>query len=123
MAPDASPAGFEEHFLRPRGQGALPDATHAACVEDPACGDELTLELRVVDGLVDLARFRVRGCSGSIAVGSALATLLPGRAARADALTREELAAEIVGMPPGKQHVLRLAQRAFEAALQSSSIT
>ncbi len=122
-ASDATPAGFESHFLQPRGQGSLPDPTHAATVEDPACGDELALELRVVDAAVEAARFRVRGCSTSLAAGSALVTLLPGRAARADALTRAELVAELAGLPAGKQHALRLAGRAFAAALQSSSIT
>lgn len=115
---------FERHFLDPHGHGGLEDATHAATAEDPACGDELSLDLRVVDGIIDAARFRARGCSGAVAVGSALATLLPGRPARADALARDALEAELGGVPANKRHVLRLALRTFEAAIQgSSSIT
>ena len=121
---DATSQGpFERHFLHPHGQGALDDATHEATVTDPACGDELSLDLRVAAGAIEAARFRVRGCSGAIAAGSALVTLLPGRPARAGALTREELDAELGGVPAGKAHVLRLALRALAAALQNSSIT
>ena len=121
-ADDRSP--FERHFLEPHGQGALEDATHGATATDPACGDELTLDLRVAEGVIEAARFRVRGCSGAIAVGSALATLLPGRPARADAVDRAALEAELGGLPASKRHVLRLAQRTLGAALQgNSSIT
>ncbi len=118
----ASPTPYERHFLHPQGQGALEDATHAATGTDPACGDELALDLRVADGRIEAARFRVRGCSGAIAAGSALATLLPGRPAVATAVTRDDLVAELGGVPDGKQHVLRLATRVLAAALQNSSM-
>ena len=115
---------YERHFLEPRGHGGLEDATHAATAGDPACGDELSLDLRVVDGTIRDVRFRARGCSGAIAVGSALATLLPGLPARADAIDREALDAELGGVPQAKRHVLRLGLRTLAAALQgSSSIT
>ena len=124
MSDAASPGPFEQHFLHPQGQGSLADATHAATATDPACGDELALDLRVADGVIEAARFRVRGCSGAIAAGSALVTLLPGRPARPDALTREALDAELGGVPASKRHVLRLAARVLAQALQgSSSIT
>ena len=37
---------FEEHFKAPRNVGDLPDATARAVVENPVCGDRLTLALR-----------------------------------------------------------------------------
>lgn len=124
MSDRASPrTPYERHFLEPQGQGGLDDATHGATVTDPACGDELTLELRVVGAVIEAARFRVRGCSGAIAAGSALVTLLPGRAARPHAVSREDVARELGAVPAGKRHVLRLAVSALEAALQNSSIT
>jgi nitrogen fixation NifU-like protein len=114
---------YLRHFRDPQGQGSLPAPTHSATVTDPACGDELALDLEVEAGRIVAARFRVRGCSGAIAVGSALATLLPGREALATALRREELDAELGGVPPAKRHVLRLATQALAAALQNSSST
>ena len=111
---------YQRHFLDPSGQGSLPDATHTATVTDPACGDELALDLHIDGETVTAARFRVRGCSGAIAAASALATLLPGRRARPRAVTREDIDAELGGVPHAKRHVLRLATNALAAALQGS---
>ena len=111
---------FLAHFREPRGQGSLADATHTGEASDPACGDELALDLRVRDGTVQAARFRARGCAGAIAVGSALVTLLPGRPARSDAVGREDLEAELGAVPATKRHVLRLAANTLRAALETS---
>lgn len=110
-------AAFLEHFQHPRGQGSLTDATHTAERQDAVCGDVLALDLRVEDGRVAAARFRARGCAGAIAVGSALATLLPGRAARPRTVSRDDLVAELGRVPAGKRHALRLALHTLEAAL------
>ena len=124
VSADAYPGPYQRHFLEPTGQGSLDNATHTATVTDPACGDELSLDLRIDQGRVEDARFRVRGCSGAIAVGSVLVTLLPGRAARPDAVSREALDEALGGVPAAKRHVLRLGVRAFAAALQgTNSIT
>jgi nitrogen fixation NifU-like protein len=112
-----SPA-FLDHLARPRSQGALDDATHRGEAEDAACGDRLALDLRVEAGLVRAARFRVVGCPGSIAAGSALAALLPGRAAREDAVSAGEVEAALGGVPVAKRHALRLATDALRAALR-----
>ena len=111
------PPAYLDHFERPRNQGTLDDATHRGQGEDPACGDRLWLDLRVADGVIEAARFRVQGCSGSIAAGSALAHLLEGRSARADAVTREEIDTALGGVPASKRHALRLATGVLEDAL------
>ncbi len=114
---------YVRHFQQPHGQGSLAEATHAGEATDPGCGDELALDLVVGEGHVVAARFRVRGCSGAIAAGSALVTLLPGRPARPDAVTREDLEEELDGVPSGKRHALRLACHALAAALQGHNST
>jgi NifU-like protein involved in Fe-S cluster formation len=108
---------FRSHFEQPRGHGGLPGATHRGAHEDAACGDALEVELRIERGCVVAAGYRVRGCSGSIAAASALATLLPGRAADPAAVSRSELEAELGAVPVGKRHSLRLALAAYAAAL------
>ena len=115
MYPDA----YLDHFQHPRGQGQLDTATHVGEASDPACGDELMLDLRVEGDTIQEARFRVRGCSGAIAVGSALVTLLPGRPARPDAVGRDELEQLLGGVPANKRHVLRLAERTLKVTLAS----
>jgi NifU-like protein len=110
---------FLDHLARPRGQGRLERATHRADASEEACGDRLELDLAVAQGAIVEARFRAQGCPGAIAVGSALASLLPGRPARAGAVTPQEIEAALGGVPPAKRHALRLAtlvlRRAFAA--------
>jgi nitrogen fixation NifU-like protein len=44
------------------GKGRLPDATASATVDNPLCGDRVTLDLAVKDGLVAEIAHHVRGC-------------------------------------------------------------
>lgn len=108
---------FLDHFRHPRGLGDLEDATHRGAADDGACGDRLWLDVRVEGGRVCAAAFRVEGCAGAIAAGSALVTLLPGRTAAAAAVTRAELSALLGGVPGAKRHALGLALRVWSAAL------
>lgn len=112
---------FLDHLTRPRNQGTLAAPTHRATAEDGVCGDRLALDLVVAHGVVVEARFRVQGCPGAIAVGSALASLLAGRPARPDAVAAADLEAELGGVPPAKRHALRLAADVFAAALRGGT--
>lgn len=111
---------FQDHFLHPRGQGDLPEATHRGEATDPACGDWMALALRVEDGRILAARYRVQGCPGAIAVGSALMTLLPGRAATPATVLDAEIEATLGEVPRMKRHALRLAHAALAAALRGT---
>ena len=113
------PAAFLDHLTRPRRTGTLAAATHRAEVEDGVCGDRLALDLAVDGGVVVDARFRVQGCPGAIAVGSALVAALVGRPARPEAVAAAELDAALGGVPPAKRHALRLATDALAAALRT----
>ena len=67
-----------DHFRNPRNVGDLPAPAITVEVSNPICGDILRLAARVEDGRVAEARFKVRGCTASIAAGSALTELLTG---------------------------------------------
>jgi len=67
------------HNKQPRNRGCLPDATHQAEVNNPLCGDEVHLYLRVVDGVVEAARFEGEGCAISRASASMMTEFLQGR--------------------------------------------
>lgn len=112
---------FADHLRHPRNAGTLPaSVTHRGACDDPACGDRLTLDLHVEDGVVRESRFRVEGCVGAIACGSALTTLLAGRAALPGAVTAEEIEAALGGVPAAKRHALRLAIATWRAALSGA---
>jgi NifU-like protein involved in Fe-S cluster formation len=110
---------FLDHLTNPRGRGALDAPTHRGEAVDPACGDRLTVDLRVEAGVVAAARFRVEGCPAAIAVGSVVASLATGRAADAAAITPEEIERDVGGVPPGKRHALRLGVQAWQAAVRT----
>ena len=75
-----------DHFQNPRNVGELPAPAIAVEVSNPACGDILRLSARFAGERVVEARYKVRGCTASIAAGSALTEWLLGK-------QRDELAA------------------------------
>jgi nitrogen fixation NifU-like protein len=77
-----------EHYKRPRNKGDLPDANHRVHMNNPTCGDEVWLQLRMEGDIVADVRFVGEGCSISQASISMMTVLLKGR-------TREEAAALI----------------------------
>jgi nitrogen fixation protein NifU and related proteins len=75
MYPDA----LLDHFQNPRNVGELAPPAITVEASNPACGDILRLSARVEGGVIAEARFKVRGCTASIAAGSALTEWLTGR--------------------------------------------
>ncbi len=68
-----------ENGRRPRNFGALPGANRQAEGFNPLCGDRLILQLRVVDGVIEDARFEGVGCAISTASASLMTEALKGR--------------------------------------------
>ncbi|HEV8388280.1 MAG TPA: iron-sulfur cluster assembly scaffold protein [Dongiaceae bacterium] len=44
------------------GKGRLPDASASATVDNPLCGDRVTLDLALKDGHIEKVGHQVRGC-------------------------------------------------------------
>jgi nitrogen fixation NifU-like protein len=75
-----------QHYRKPKNRGELEDADVEISMNNPVCGDEITLQLRVRDERIDAVRFRGQGCSISQASASMMAQILEGRSlAEADA--------------------------------------
>ena len=70
-----------EHYKRPRNKGVLPDADVSVHMNNPTCGDEVHLQLRLKDGVIEEARFVGEGCSISQASISMMTQLVKGRTA------------------------------------------
>jgi nitrogen fixation NifU-like protein len=68
-----------DHFQNPRNVGELPPPAVTVEVSNPACGDILRLSVRFEDGRIAEARYKVRGCTASIAAGSVLTEWLAGK--------------------------------------------
>lgn len=109
-----------EHFEHPRNVGELPQPHASARVENPACGDVMTLQLRVANGCIVAVKYRVRGCVAAIGCGSAVTELVAGRSLEeARALRREQIVAAVGELPPASEHASHLAFDALAAALKA----
>jgi nitrogen fixation NifU-like protein len=78
-----------DHYRKPRNKGELADANRTVHMQNPVCGDEVRLQLRLREGLIEEARFEGQGCSISQASVSMMTQLLRGRTV-ADARTLSE---------------------------------
>src|SRR2546425_200658 len=74
-----------DHFQNPRNVGELDPPAVTVEVSNPACGDILRLSVRFEGEVAVEARYKTRGCTASIATGSALTGWMVGK-------TRAELA-------------------------------
>lgn len=68
-----------EHYKSPRNKGELEERTVEVHMNNPVCGDEIRLQLRVEGDTIEDAKFVGQGCSISQASVSIMTTLLEGR--------------------------------------------
>jgi nitrogen fixation NifU-like protein len=78
-----------DHNRKPRNFRTLADANRTADGHNPLCGDQLTLALRVEDGVIQDAAFQGKGCAISKASASMMTAGVIGKSeAEAAALFR-----------------------------------
>jgi nitrogen fixation NifU-like protein len=98
-----------EHFRNPRNVGQLEPPAIVVDVSNPACGDMLRLSARFADGRVAEARYQVRGCTASIAAGSALTEWMMGKSrAELIKLTPDVIELALGGLEPASKHAAAL---------------
>jgi nitrogen fixation NifU-like protein len=108
-----------DYFQNPRCVGELPEADGTAEVSNPVCGDVMKLWIRVAQGRIVDARFKAQGCPAASATSSFATEMLVGmEIAHARAITREQIAEALGGLPPSKIHCSVLASDAIRGALE-----
>jgi nitrogen fixation protein NifU and related proteins len=96
---------FLDHFKNPRNVGELDAPAVTVQIENPACGDILRLSARFENGRVAEVRYKVRGCTASIASGSALTEWMLGKTrAELSALRADEIEEAVGGLIPESKH-------------------
>ena len=113
---------FLDHFKNPRNVGDLDPPAITVEISNPICGDILRLAARFDGDRVVEARYKVRGCTASIAAGSALTEWMRGK-------TRSELAAlnpaavetAVGGLIPESKHAAVLCADAVKKLLATET--
>ena len=88
-----------DHYRNPRNHGHLDAPTATAEGVNPLCGDELSVELDIAEGIVRDVRFSGRGCAISQAAASMISDVVKGKTVdEVAALGREDVLEEL-GIP------------------------
>jgi nitrogen fixation protein NifU and related proteins len=107
-----------DHFRNPRNVGGLPAPAITVEVSNPVCGDILRLSVLIEDGKVKEARYKVRGCTASIAAGSALTELIVGKdTAALKSLSRADVESAVGGLSNESKHAALLCEDALRAIM------
>jgi nitrogen fixation NifU-like protein len=94
-----------DHFQNPRNIGELAPPAITVEVSNPACGDILRLSVRFEGETAVEARYKVRGCTASIAAGSATTELIIGKTrAQIAALAARAIEEAVGGLAPESKH-------------------
>jgi nitrogen fixation NifU-like protein len=111
-----------DHFKRPRNVGELPPPAIVVEVTNPACGDILKLSARFENGRIAEVAYKVRGCTASIAAGSALTELLLARTPDdISAITVASIEAAVGGLAPESKHAAVLCRDAVKSLLMQQA--
>jgi nitrogen fixation NifU-like protein len=107
-----------EHFKNPRNVGEIENPDGNATVGSPACGDQVTVSLKVKDNKIEDIKFLSYGCASNIATGSIVTELAKGKTVdAAKKMTWKDAVDELGGLPPVKVHCSVLAVDGLRAAI------
>lgn len=67
-----------DHYQNPRNRGTLDDDDVTVDMNNPTCGDRISLQFRVKDGIIEEAKFIGEGCSISLASASMMTEAVKG---------------------------------------------
>ena len=108
-----------DHFQNPRNVGELEPPAVTVEVSNPICGDILRLSVHFEGDRAGAVRYKTRGCTASIAAGSALTEWMIGK-------TRQELSglkpavieAAVGGLAAESKHAAQLCVDGVRALLK-----
>lgn len=87
-----------DHSKNPRNQGELPPPCLHAHGDNPSCGDEIDVWLRLADnGLIEDLKFTGQGCAISQASASMMTQKIKGKSREKAATMREDFRRVVMG--------------------------
>ena len=108
-----------EHFTHPRNVGEIENADGVGTVGNAKCGDIMRIFIKVENDRIVDVKFKTFGCGAAIATSSKATELVMGRTIdEALAITNQQVAESLGGLPPVKMHCSLLAEEALKAAIE-----
>jgi nitrogen fixation NifU-like protein len=68
-----------DHYKNPRNRGTMSEESVTINLNNPTCGDRISLQLQVVEGKVADAKFSGEGCSISMSSASMMTEAVKGK--------------------------------------------
>ena len=109
-----------EHFKNPRNVGRIEDADGKASEGSPACGDMVSVTIKVDDETKKITdiKFESYGCASNIATGSIITEMAKGKTLEeAKSITWQEASQALGGLPSIKAHCSVLAVECLRSAI------
>lgn len=114
-----------DYFESPQHRGVLELATHQQYVRNPACGDEVTLQLQIDVERIATARFKAAGCMISQAAASMLCEYVEQKRLADLAEFQADDMLNLIGVPltPRRQQCGLLPFKALKTIVYASAKT
>ena len=107
-----------DHFNNPRNVGVIEDADGVGEVGNPVCGDIMKITIAVDDDKISDVRFQTLGCGAAIATSSIVTEMAKGLTLEeAVAISKQQVADELGGLPAAKMHCSVLATDGLKVAV------
>ncbi len=109
-----------DHFMNPRNSGEMENPDCIGNAGDPACGDSLTLYLKIKNNIIIDITFKVFGCVSAIATSSITTELAKGKTLEeAIKITDKDITDALDGLPENKVHCSVLGATALKDAIEN----
>lgn len=108
-----------DHFRHPRNRGTLSNPDSATEVLNPSCGDQILLEIQVVDDRIAQIAFQGKGCVISQAAASMLTEFAKGKTVKElEVLTKDDMLSLLgIDLGPTRLRCALLALESLHTAL------
>lgn len=109
--------------MKPKNQGRMKNPDGFGMVGNPACGDIMTVYIKVKKTknkeIISDIKFETLGCAAAIATSSMVTEMAKGKSLDdAGKITRQSVADNLHGLPPAKMHCSNLAEGALKRAIE-----
>ncbi len=108
----------KEYYRNPKNAGIMEDADAIGYAGSLACGDAITLFLKIKDNKVSKATFLAYGCGSAVASASILTEMVIGKnIEELEKITNKDIIDALNGLPAEKIHCSVMCKEVLDYAL------